>query len=472
MSNTGDDDDSNGSLVAQSPRSNRASTSSSATAGRTSWRSTLTYMALAFSLLMNMRLSNKMYFSSSDLQEFREDLISSANSSMAYFNRDAPVLRRHDDPAPMERSAVVSKRVIEEDDQIPKTNSTTTVDDRHITTDTQVTSATTQDQNRTAMITDTDALETVNVLFGMAGGKPTFIDEWEVALKSILLNAPLDAKLHIHILANRAARDAVAQRIWQKAALPNSLWRQPITITVYDVEQYDAIWTDFIKARIRENNVIDSRVTLGGYYRLLAHKVIPKSVGAVMYMDTDSVVMTNLNELWKLVDRTKTIQLALKWICSGFMILHLEKFDQFWDGLDAQPNITHGGDQSLVVQYARAFPENVGDLPEQWDAHLGNGFKPFAHKMIYLRKDGVGFLHFNGFRPNWETFFTKGLMQYCTGGCPNIANAFKFHNTWALADYYVRVTWPWVRYFGHSNTAFENDGYPLKFEVLAEGPSS
>ena len=36
---------------------------------------------------------------------------------------------------------------------------------------------------------------TVNVLFGMQGNNTAFIDEWEVALKSILLNAPVDARL-------------------------------------------------------------------------------------------------------------------------------------------------------------------------------------------------------------------------------------------------------------------------------------
>lgn len=397
-------------------------------------------MALALSLLVNVRLSNIMFFSNSpDLQLFQEGLLSSANSSMRFYNEDAPLqppvnmmsLRIQQEANATAGAASIELRNIPEGDDASNSE-----------------------------------LDTVNVLFGMAGARKAFVDEWEVAMKSILLNAPLDAKLHIHILANKDARDEVSSRIAVKAALVDTLWRQPITITVYDVEKYEAEWTEFIKEHIRENNVIDERVTLGGYYRLLAHKVIPKQYSPVMYMDTDSVIMTNLNDLWKLVDRTKMLQMSLKWLCSGFMIVHLDKFDHFWEGLDSLPNITHGGDQSLVTQYVRAFPDMVGELPEQWDAHLGNGFKQAAHKLIYARREGVGFLHFNGFRPAMQSFFTRGLMHFCTPGCNDVKNHYKFVDTWALADYYVRVTWPWVRYFGHSTTELGNDGYPLKFEIV------
>ena len=111
----------------------------------------------------------------------------------------------------------------------------------------------------------------VDVLFGMQGNSQAFIDEWEVALKSILLNAPIDASLHIHILANNAARVAISERI-HKAGLEGTRWRNPVTITVYDVEKYQEEWTAFIQQNIRKGNTIDGRVTLGGYYRLLAFK--------------------------------------------------------------------------------------------------------------------------------------------------------------------------------------------------------
>jgi hypothetical protein len=326
-------------------------------------------------------------------------------------------------------------------------------------TETDVSTARRIDQNRT-----------MNVLFGMQGKSQVFIDEWEVSLKSILLNAPIDASLHIHIVANNAARVAVSEKI-QKVGLEGTRWRNPVTITVYDVEKYQKEWTAFIQQKIRKGNEIDERVTLGGYYRLLAFKVIPPSIGPVIYMDTDVVILTNLNDIWKLVDREKVIQLATSWVCSGFMILHMDKFDLFWAKLDTVPKITHGGDQHLVKLFTRHFPESVGELPERWDAHLGNGFKAYPHLIVKQRPNGTGYIHFNGERPKRETFWAQGLSQYCTGVCekhPRVWKPYKrnFEGTWGLADYYIKVAWPWLLYFGRSTIGFDEEGHILRFEII------
>jgi hypothetical protein len=143
------------------------------------------------------------------------------------------------------------------------------------------------------------ATPTVHMLQGLQGNKTGFIDQWEVNLKSVLLNAPLDANLHIHILSNAAAKEAVLERI-QAAGLEGSPWRNQVSITVYNVEKYEAEWTKLILKKNR-GNAIDQRVTLGGYYRLLAYQVIPKhnseTIGPILYMDADVVVLANLNDL-------------------------------------------------------------------------------------------------------------------------------------------------------------------------------
>ncbi len=46
---------------------------------------------------------------------------------------------------------------------------------------------------------------TVNVVFGLSGNDSGFLAEFEVALKSKLLNAPLQSKLAIHIMADSSA---------------------------------------------------------------------------------------------------------------------------------------------------------------------------------------------------------------------------------------------------------------------------
>ncbi|KAL7523663.1 hypothetical protein ACHAXR_000278, partial [Thalassiosira sp. AJA248-18] len=48
-------------------------------------------------------------------------------------------------------------------------------------------------------------LSPINVAFGLSGDHPGFLSEFEVALKSVLLNAPMERNLHVHILADRDA---------------------------------------------------------------------------------------------------------------------------------------------------------------------------------------------------------------------------------------------------------------------------
>ena len=74
----------------------------------------------------------------------------------------------------------------------------------------------------------------LNVLFCLSGNHTGFLAEFVVALKSVLLNAPIDTGMNIHVIGDQEAR----------AALPNILnetqvltWhtRQPIQIHTYDI---------------------------------------------------------------------------------------------------------------------------------------------------------------------------------------------------------------------------------------------
>ena len=44
-------------------------------------------------------------------------------------------------------------------------------------------------------------LSTIHLAFGLSGNHPGFLSEFEVALKSVLLHAPLDRNMHVHIVA-------------------------------------------------------------------------------------------------------------------------------------------------------------------------------------------------------------------------------------------------------------------------------
>ena len=126
--------------------------------------------------------------------------------------------------------------------------------------------------------------ETVHVMFALNGKNPFFFDEWEVALKSVLLNAPLDAPLHIHILANNMAHRTAKRRLDQNDLI-GSQWRNPVTITNYNVEARHEEFRQELEKAFRGNATLDTRVSLGGYYRLFASRIIPPETGPVLYMD-------------------------------------------------------------------------------------------------------------------------------------------------------------------------------------------
>ena len=126
--------------------------------------------------------------------------------------------------------------------------------------------------------------ETVHVMFALNGKNPFFFDEWEVALKSVLLNAPLDTPLHIHILANNMAHRTVKRRLDQNELI-GSQSRNPVTITNYNVEARHEEFRQELEKAFRGNATLDTRVSLGGYYRLFASRIIPPETGPVLYMD-------------------------------------------------------------------------------------------------------------------------------------------------------------------------------------------
>jgi hypothetical protein len=109
----------------------------------------------------------------------------------------------------------------------------------------------------------------------------------------------LDANLHIHVLANKYATEAIQTLLDKKAALQGSKWRNSIKITVYNIEKYRLEWREFIDSIISPKGAkFNSRVTLGGYYRLLASRVLllpsnnnnhTSSINNIVYMDSESV---------------------------------------------------------------------------------------------------------------------------------------------------------------------------------------
>ena len=127
-------------------------------------------------------------------------------------------------------------------------------------------------------------IRTLHIIHCLSGNDAQFIDEWEWGLKSIIANAPLDANLHIHIIADSDAAEATDKKIVGSGLVKaQQAWRNEITITLNNVEGMLPEWRLFLKHALTAKNdtadessrsELDGRVGIGGYFRLFAHEVI------------------------------------------------------------------------------------------------------------------------------------------------------------------------------------------------------
>jgi hypothetical protein len=317
---------------------------------------------------------------------------------------------------------------------------------------------------------------------------------WQVALKALLLNAPTDRPLHVHVLCNTHAQQTVDSILREHDIVhnPNSKWRQPINIQTYNVEPFHESWKAFLQHHLRTTE-LDERVSLGGYYRLLAHQVLNleridksyPSIRSILYMDSDVVILANLNDLIPHIQTNSTtilFQGAKSWFCSGFTVLNLPAFDNlFWKLLDSiEEPIPSVGDQAIMTWILQHFSEHVTDLPPTWQRNLAHGWRHRPHG-LYDDTTAAGMLHFQGgaSRKAHRAYFDltataaaqqeSWLTQYCTRSkqcMKNIKeNMPKIDQTWGLASYYIHVPWKWVLYFGRSMIEAGHEGFSVQYET-------
>lgn len=209
---------------------------------------------------------------------------------------------------------------------------------------------------------------------------------------------------------------------------------------------------------------LDARVSLGSYFRLLAYEVIRNDVDFVVYMDLDSVVMSNLNDISSYYNSSTLYQWSKEWPCAGFMIYNLERMKDNFFSLLEKLSFKGGSDQTLLQAVADAHPDLIGTLPRHWDIHMGHGWRANPHELY--EADAVSMLHFNGRFPK---YFGLGddetsLYLYCkrTKNCQGSERTRRlYEKSWGLADYYIRINWKWVRHFGRSLVPRNSGGHAL-----------
>ena len=306
-----------------------------------------------------------------------------------------------------------------------------------------------------------------HVLFGLSGNGTGFLHQFEASLKSVLLNAPLDAPVDIHLVADMDAYITL-DGVFEKAFLHTFQTRNPITIHVYNVQPLLPSWkiflTNFFRAHWKPDYSIDDSTyvhSIGAFFRLLANEILPTTVQKFLYLDSDAVLMTNMQELWKDVAANHP-DATFHWgpeMCSGFMVLDNHQLPKVWElagkgGFEKQPQPF---DQEIFRTVNESYPENVGVLPLAWENSVANGGWRYSANLVEQRPD-LGMMHFNGGAGNPKSIYERhDFLTINQDNPPPEAMI----NTWHLPHYYARMPWQWARYRMRSQIRLGEQGHPV-----------
>ena len=300
----------------------------------------------------------------------------------------------------------------------------------------------TQSSN-TMMTTTTMMMTTIHVLYGLSGNTSEFLQEFQVSLKSVLLNSPMNYALTIHILADQNAFQALPI-VLERTAIGTWQTRNPLQLRVYNIQSRIPHWEHFLETKTRyKAGYYTKHHTIGTFFRLFVHDVVdPAEVRHVIYLDTDVLIMAPFARLWNMADPSTIFAWGVL-ECAGFILLTVPRLELFWEIASSIDIVTFGKqvrakptDQLLLRAVNKTHPELVTTLPPEWDVPLAHGL--WKGSLRNHRPNGIGSMHLNGAKKsNINVFVSSSVL---------LSESPDKQETWGLALYYARIPWPWVKF--------------------------
>lgn len=299
----------------------------------------------------------------------------------------------------------------------------------------------------------------VHVLYTLSGNSSDFLNEFSGSLKSVLLNAPLDCGMTIHIVADTFAYETL-QRRFRSIQLDQWTARNPISVKTYDIQTKKRQWQAFFEQAT--NYKLSKRHTIGAMFRLFAHEILSPSASYAIYMDTDTAVLSNLADLWQHRNESSILQWGDA-KCSGFGLFNLEQMRRrdFWmlvkqayaKDADDHEEID---DQYILRKLSAAYPALFPHLPQQWNLHRADNlwrYKREGGARLVRLFPKAAMVHMNGFTEGEGNEHNKFENEY-----PEYGNIF-----WAM-KYYGGHPWEWTRYMLKSQLRKGSEGYQVIVE--------
>jgi hypothetical protein len=120
-------------------------------------------------------------------------------------------------------------------------------------------------------------------------------------------------------------------------------------------------------------------------------------------MDTDVVIMANLEQLWQEVEVEPDALFHWgKFMCSGFVVMNVPRMGELWK-LAGSANMTKAveafqqdaNDQLLYMTVNMSYPDQIHVLPDGWDMTATELWQGDRNEIAKTRPD-TGMLHMNG----------------------------------------------------------------------------
>lgn len=303
---------------------------------------------------------------------------------------------------------------------------------------------------------------TVHIAYCLYGDHPGLMAEFEVSLKSVLLNAPRKSDLNIHLITDSQAHISL-RKYFESSILSSWESNVQILIRVYELNGNNL---QEIREWLKGISKFDMiyHHTIGTYFRLFVKDVLANDISHVLYMDIDVVIMSNLQDVWKHIDSNALFQWGEN-MCAGFLILNVQKMEetlkiigsinyQKFRSESKNPAIKRANlnDQLFFVGVNVTHPEVVQLLPMEWDISIANGIWKLKRNIVEKRPN-IGMIHFNGGGISTNAYFDEH----------DFITKDEFKGTFGLASYYVRLPWPWAKYMAKSQIGNDRS-YTLKIE--------
>lgn len=264
----------------------------------------------------------------------------------------------------------------------------------------------------------------IHVCFGLHDETGRYSKFTGTAILSIFKNTA--SEVSIHILHDNTLSADNHQKFLRLAEQYNQ------RVNFYNVEEICPREVNFIRDKLADK--IESRFSIGAFYRLLAKKILTaQGVRRTIYLDSDVIVNLNIAELWQ--HDLKNFPLAAvpelastynhifpgkflilneivrveNYFCSGVMILELDRLGEnfFVDGVQflAYNPKCEAVDQDILNAF---FSTNYFKLAQKFDSFVSSdrAFRYAVEKKIYHYAGHVLELDFSdGFNRLWFEYF-------------------------------------------------------------------